>query len=60
VPEDYVVVGGANYHTYVGIYFTPNLERVVADKYGGTVWHHVYPNHYESILAKKADLEDAP
>jgi hypothetical protein len=59
VPDGYVVVGGADYNTYVAIYYTPNLllERL-GPPYGGTRWLTVYPNRYEVLLAKEADLQD--
>jgi hypothetical protein len=60
VPDGYVIVGGADYNTYVGIYYKPNLilKRLGPEHYGGTLWQTVYPNWYEVLLAKEADLED--
>jgi hypothetical protein len=61
VPDGYVVVGGADYNTYVEIYYTPNLvlQRLGAAYYNETLWRTVFPNGYEVLLAKQADLEDA-
>jgi hypothetical protein len=60
VPDGYVVVGGADYHTYVRIYYTPNLilERLGPQYYNETLESIVFPNRYEVLLAKEADLED--
>jgi hypothetical protein len=59
VPEDYVVVGGADYNTYTEIYETANI--VVwrnADGYGGHLDVSLRPNTEEVLLAKIEDLEE--
>jgi hypothetical protein len=61
LPEGYVVVGGADYNTYMYIYNTRNrISERGTDEYGITHWYAVtrYPNFREVLLAKVDDLED--
>jgi hypothetical protein len=63
VPGGYVVVGGADYNTYMYIYNTRNRITVKGmDEYGIERWYAVtrYPNEREVLLAKSEDLEDVP
>jgi hypothetical protein len=63
VPEGYVVVGGADYNTYIFIYNTRNrITELGTDEYGITRRYAVtrYPNFREVLLAKADDLEDVP
>jgi hypothetical protein len=54
VPSGYVVVGGADYSTYVRIFYTRNF----IDMNGYEAM--MEPNIYEVLLAKEGDLEPAP
>lgn len=56
VPGDYVLVGGADFNTYVEIYATKNMIQIIGDRYGGKLDHYVRPNTFEVLLARKADL----
>ncbi|HEV2268658.1 MAG TPA: DUF4157 domain-containing protein [Steroidobacteraceae bacterium] len=63
VPAGYVVVGGADYNTYIQIYNTRNrVTERETDEWGMAHWYSValFPNYRELLLAKATDLEDAP
>jgi hypothetical protein len=59
VPTGYVVVGGADYNTYVAIYNTRNVigiptDHPIIDKAPS----NEFPNRSEMLLARASDLED--
>jgi hypothetical protein len=54
--DDDVLVGGADFNTYVEIYATKNMIQITGDRYGGKLDHYVRPNTFEVLLARKADL----
>jgi hypothetical protein len=56
VPDDYVLVGGADFNTYSKVYMSRNMIQIVGDQYGGHLDYYVKPNTYEVLLARKADL----
>lgn len=60
VPEDYVVVGGADYNTYVNIYNTENFVYRTANEHGqqSPYLARLLPNYTEMMLARVGDLED--
>ena len=62
VPEGYVAVGGADFNTYALIYAVSNVVSMeVEGPYGShTVSRNLQPNTLELLLARAADLEDAP
>jgi hypothetical protein len=63
VPGGYVVVGGADYNTYMYIYNTPNrITEHGLDEYGVQRTYAITrrPNFREVLLAKLEDLEDVP
>jgi hypothetical protein len=62
VPAGYVVVGGADYNTYISIYNSPNrITFLETDQYGITRRYAqtTYPNQREVLLAEVGDLRDA-
>jgi hypothetical protein len=54
VASEYVVVGGADYNTYMRIYSTVNYVS------SGDYIVRQFPNTLETLLAKNVDLEDIP
>lgn len=54
VPSGYVVVGGADYNTYMRIYLCWNYVRR-GDPYPYD--HRIEPNTTELLLARQSDLE---
>lgn len=56
VPDEYVVVGGADMISYEYIYLTQNLVTSGGDSYAAPY----QPNTFEVLLAKKEDLEPIP
>jgi hypothetical protein len=60
VPNDYVVVGGANFNTYAQVFSSDNIIKVeLGGPYGGHISRHLRPNTLEVLLAKKSDLVEA-
>ena len=58
--DEAVVVGGADYNTYVDIYNTPNVIAVPTDHpIIDKAPSNEFPNRSEMLLAKVSDLEDA-
>lgn len=60
VPTGYVVVGGADFNTYVQVYDTDNIVSMPVQGPLGTdrIDKLLLPNTREVLLAKVADLED--
>ena len=62
IPSGYVLVGGANYNSYVHIYNTGNLlPDYYQDSYSGELRKFDYARrgHSELLLARSEDLVDA-
>ncbi len=61
VPDGYVVVGGADFNTYVAVYNTLNVVSMATDHpIIDRVPRNEFPNRSEMLLARSGDLEDAP
>jgi hypothetical protein len=56
VPDDYVLVGGADFNTYAKVYATQNNIDVIGDQHGGHREQWVKPNTFEVLLARKDSL----
>ena len=61
VPDDFVVVGGADYNTFSAIVGTRNDFKISnADGYGGWRVGNLQPNTDQVLLARKSDLVAVP
>ena len=60
VPDDYLLVGGADFDTYTKVFSARNMIKLeTVDGYGGHLNHYVKPNVYEMLLARKSELVNA-
>ncbi|MEO6530342.1 MAG: DUF4157 domain-containing protein [Specibacter sp.] len=61
VPDDFVVVGGADYNTFSAIVGTRNDFKISnVDGYGGWRVGNLLPNTEQVLLARKSDLVAVP